>query len=102
MIAATPDRAFEALTDPAILQQAITGCEDGRPARTNITPTSSLSARGGNYVGKVRLTDKQPPHKFTLKLEGERRAGLRERHDPRRAARKGRGPNCATADVQVD
>ena len=73
-IAAAPARVFEALTDPAILQRAIPGCEkmektgdDAYNAHLKI----GVASIKGSYVGKVRLSDKMPPHKFTLHLEGK-------------------------------
>ena len=73
-IAAAPEQVFAALTDPAMLQRSIPGCE--RMEKTgedeyNAHLKIGVAAIKGNYVGKVRLSDKQPPHKFTLHLEGK-------------------------------
>lgn len=73
-IAAAPDRVFASLVDPAVLQQAIPGCEkmekvgeDDYLAHLKL----GVASIKGRYVGKVRMTNKAPPHKFTLRLEGK-------------------------------
>ena len=78
-IAAPPARVFEALTDPAMLQRVIPGCEklektgdDEYSAQLKI----GIASVKGSYVGKVRMTDKQPPHQFTLHLEGKGAPGF--------------------------
>ena len=78
-IAAPPTRVFEALTDPAILQRAIPGCEKLEKTgedEYNAHLKIGLAAIKGSYVGKVRLTDRQPPHKFTLHMEGKGAPGF--------------------------
>lgn len=73
-IAAPPDRVFASLVDPGVLQQAIPGCErmekigeDEYNAHLKI----GVASIKGSYTGKVRMTEKTPPHKFTLQLEGK-------------------------------
>jgi carbon monoxide dehydrogenase subunit G len=73
-IAAAPARVFEALTDPGILQKAITGCEKMEKTgddEYNAHLKIGIASIKGSYVGKVRLSDKQPPHQFTLHIEGK-------------------------------
>ena len=74
-----PDRVFTALTDPAVLQQAIPGCE--KLERTgddeyNAHLKIGIAAVKGSYVGKVRLSDINPPDRFTLHLEGKGAPGF--------------------------
>lgn len=74
IISALPSRVFEALVDPAVLQRVIPGCE--RLEKTgedeyNAHLKIGIASIKGSYVGKVRLSDKQPPHKFTLNMEGK-------------------------------
>ena len=74
-----PDRVFAARTDPAVLQQAIPGCE--KLERTgddeyNAHLKIGIAAVKGSYVGKVRLSDINPPDRFTLHLEGKGAPGF--------------------------
>jgi hypothetical protein len=67
-------KVFASLTDPAILQQAIPGCE--RLEKTgedeyNAHLKLGLAAIKGSYIGKVRLSDRQPPRAFTMHMEGK-------------------------------
>src|SRR6266436_2941745 len=78
-IGASPARVFESLIDPAVLQQAIPGCE--KMVKTaqdeyNVHMKIGIASLKGSYVGKVRLTDQQPPHKFTLHMEGKGTPGF--------------------------
>ncbi|MDO8541757.1 MAG: carbon monoxide dehydrogenase subunit G [Opitutaceae bacterium] len=72
-IAAAPAHVFDRLMEPAFLQQAIPGCEklektgeDEYIAHLKL----GIGSIKGSYAGKVRLTDRQPPHKFTMHLQG--------------------------------
>ncbi|MSU69847.1 MAG: carbon monoxide dehydrogenase [Opitutaceae bacterium] len=73
-IAALPQLVFDRLIDPAVLQQAITGCEklektgaDEYIAHLRL----GIASIKGSYTGKVKLTDQEPPHKFTLHIDGK-------------------------------
>ena len=73
-IPAPRDRVFQAITDPAILQKAIDGCEkmvktaeDSYDAHLKI----GLAGIKGSYVGKVHLKDLQAPQSYTLLIEGK-------------------------------
>ncbi|MBI2925900.1 MAG: carbon monoxide dehydrogenase subunit G [Verrucomicrobia bacterium] len=105
LIAAPPSRVFEQLVDPAILQQAITGCEKMEKTgedEYNAHLKIGLASVKGNYVGKVRVTDKQPPHKFTLNLEGKGGPGFVKGTTRVELAARGPGTELRyTADVQV-
>ncbi|MBM3832395.1 MAG: carbon monoxide dehydrogenase subunit G [Verrucomicrobia bacterium] len=73
-IAAPPQRVFEALIDPHILQQVIPGCEKMEKTgedEYNAHLKLGIASVKGSYTGKVKVTDKQPPHKFTLQMEGK-------------------------------
>ena len=72
-VAASVEQTFEKLNDPAILQRCILGCEkmektgeDQYAARLQV----GLAAMKGNFAGKVRVTEKHPPHDYTLQIEG--------------------------------
>src|SRR5262245_49035319 len=78
-VPAPRDKTFAALTDPAVLQRCIDGCEkmektgeDSYDAHLKI----GVAGLKGSYVGKVRLQDIRPPEAFTLIMEGKGGAGF--------------------------
>jgi len=78
-IPAPRDRVFAAITDPAVLQRVIDGCEkmvktgeDTYDAHLKI----GLAGLKGSYVGKVQLKDKKPPESYTLLIEGRGTPGF--------------------------
>ncbi|MDA1275681.1 MAG: carbon monoxide dehydrogenase subunit G [Verrucomicrobia bacterium] len=78
-IDAAPQHVYEALNDPEILQQSIPGCE--KMERTeednyNAHLKIGIASIKGNYLGKVRLRDKQPHERFTLEIEGKGSPGF--------------------------
>src|SRR5881396_3714510 len=73
-IAAPRDKVFAMLTDPAVLQRCIEGCEKMvRTSEDNYDAHLKIGIAGlkGNYVGKVQLKDKKPPESYTLVMEGK-------------------------------
>jgi len=73
-LAAPRERVFAAITDPAVLQRAIEGCEkmvrsgdDTYDAHLKI----GVAGLKGSYVGKIQLRDQQPPESYTLAIEGK-------------------------------
>jgi len=73
-LAAPRDKVFAAITDPAVLQRAIDGCEkmvktgeDSYDAHLKI----GVAGLKGSYVGKVQLKDLKPPDSYTLVIEGK-------------------------------
>ena len=78
-IGAPRDKVFTAITDPAMLERAIDGCEkmvktgqDTYDAHLKI----GLAGLKGNYVGKVQLKDQKPPESYTLLIEGRGAPGF--------------------------
>ena len=79
LLPAPPDRAYAALNDPAILERCIPGCE-------SLTPTGDgqfdarvkvgIAALKAVYTGRAELRDQQPPHAFTLAVDGKSAAGF--------------------------
>ncbi len=68
------ERVFQAITDPAVLQSIIDGCEkmvktgeDSYDAHLKI----GLAGIKGTYVGKIQLRDIQAPQSYTLSIEGK-------------------------------
>ena len=78
-INAPRDKVFAAITDPAVLQRAIDGCEkmvktgeDSYDAHLKI----GLAGLKGSYVGKIQLKDQKPPDSYTLLIEGKGAPGF--------------------------
>jgi hypothetical protein len=68
------DQVYAAITDPAVLQRVIDGCEkmvktgeDSYDAHLKI----GIAGLKGSYVGKIQLQDKKPPESYTLLIEGK-------------------------------
>jgi uncharacterized protein len=72
-VAAPTDHVWKALNDPAVLKLCIPGCESIEPDGENAyrmamaTKVGPVSAR---FTGKVRLSDIEPPHSYTIRFEG--------------------------------
>lgn len=73
-IPAPRDQVFQAITDPAVLQKIIDGCEkmvktaeDSYDAHLKI----GLAGIKGSYVGKIHLKDLTAPQSYTLIIEGK-------------------------------
>src|SRR5438105_7053113 len=74
-----PERAFQILQDPAILAQAMPGCESLEkigPDEYRMKMKVLLAALSGQFEGKVRITDQSPPTSFRLVVEGSGRIGF--------------------------
>jgi carbon monoxide dehydrogenase subunit G len=68
------DRVFALLTDPAVLQKCIEGCEKMvRTSEDNYDAHLKIGIAGlkGNYIGKVQLKDQHLPESYTLHIEGK-------------------------------
>ena len=73
------DRAYQILQDPAILAQAIPGCENLErigPHEYRMKMKVLLAALSGQFEGKVRITDQTPPTSFRLIVEATGRIGF--------------------------
>ena len=79
LLALPPNEVFNLLTDPAVLQSAITGCERMERVGEDEYKAHLKIGAGmvkGNYVGKVRIAERVPPRKLTLQIEGKGAAGF--------------------------
>ena len=73
-LAAPREKVFRAITDPAVLQRVIDGCEKlVRTAENTYDAHLRIGIAGlkGNYVGRVTLTDLKAPESYTLLIEGK-------------------------------
>jgi carbon monoxide dehydrogenase subunit G len=75
-VTALPERVYAALVDPAILRRCIPGCETltaTGEGRYDATIKIGVAGLSGTYIGRAELRDQQPPHSFTLAVEGKAR-----------------------------
>src|SRR5260370_8392352 len=73
------DRVFNLITDPAVLQRCIQGCEKmERTSEDNYNAHLKIGIAGlkGSYVGKVQLQEKLVPESFKLLMEGKGAPGF--------------------------
>jgi carbon monoxide dehydrogenase subunit G len=78
-VAAPRERVFAALTDPAVLQRCIDGCEsfarreDGTyEARLRV----GIGSVKGVFTGHARMEDVHPPASYTLHVDGRGAPGF--------------------------
>ena len=79
VLAVAPERAYQILQDPAILAEAIPGCESLEkigPDEYRMTMKMALASLSGAFEGKVRITEQTPPESFRLVVEGSGRVGF--------------------------
>jgi len=104
-IAQPPDRVFAALTDPAVLQRCIPGCEELKPigadayqARVRI----GVAGLKGTYSGRAEVRDKRPPESLALVFDGKGAPGFVRGTATVRLAPAGDGTRVTSnAEVQV-
>ncbi len=76
---ASPDKVWNVFNDPAVLQKATPGCKSLEaigPDEYQAQLSLGVAAIKGNYTGKIKLTDKQPPGHYRLVLEGSGAPGF--------------------------
>lgn len=69
MLHASPERVWQAITDPTVLACVIPGCREFKPMGENdyaLTVTLGVASIKGSYTGRVRLADLDRPHALTL------------------------------------
>ena len=73
-IPATREKVWEALNDPAILQQCIPGCETLEKSGDNelkATVRMKIGPVSAKFGGKVTLSDMDPPNGYQISGEGQ-------------------------------
>ncbi|HEX5732786.1 MAG TPA: carbon monoxide dehydrogenase subunit G [Blastocatellia bacterium] len=76
---ASRDRVFKALTDPAVLQRSIPGCERLEQTAENsysVTLRAGVGSIKGTFTGNVGLEDVQPPSHFRMGIDGKGQPGF--------------------------
>jgi carbon monoxide dehydrogenase subunit G len=73
-VPAQREKVFALLTDPAVLQRCIAGCEKmERTAQDHYNAHLKIGVAGlkGSYVGQVQLQDKRAPESYKLLMDGK-------------------------------
>lgn len=73
------DTVWEALNDPAVLQACIPGCEAMERLEADVYETAVTTRVGpvkARFRGHIRITDAEPPERYTLSFEGQGGAGF--------------------------
>ena len=68
------DKVWAILNDPAILGRHMPGCESLEPTGADefkATLKVGVAAIKGTYIANLRITDKAPPERYTLHVEGQ-------------------------------
>jgi len=76
---ASPERVFETLIDPVVLQRCIPGCERLEKTGENAYSTTLRAGVGsikGLFAGNVRLEDMEPPLRFRMVVDGKGQPGF--------------------------
>src|SRR5258708_6536734 len=78
-IPASPERVFQALTDPAVLQKCIPGCQELNKTGEN-QYSAKLSAGVGSiksvFTATIAMEDLVPPTHYKLVVEGKGQPGF--------------------------
>jgi hypothetical protein len=78
-VSAPRDRAFHALTDPAVLQECIPGCQEMEKTGDNqykATLSAGIGPVKGVFAANITLRDIVAPEHFTLVVEGKGQPGF--------------------------
>ncbi|MFN7918707.1 MAG: carbon monoxide dehydrogenase subunit G [Bryobacteraceae bacterium] len=99
------DRAFHAMQDPAVLTQCMPGCEGLVRIGDNeyeMKMKMALAAFSGQFQGKVRIADSNPPSSFKLIVEGSGKVGFMKGEGNLSLAEEGAATKVSyEGDVQV-
>ncbi len=74
IVNAPPDAVWTALNDPAVLKDAIPGCESlERTTDTEwrVVVAAKVGPVSARFNGRIELADLDPPTAYTLKFEGQ-------------------------------
>ncbi len=75
-VPASLEKTYAALTDPEVLRRCIPGCErllSTGHGHYDAAVKIGVAGLRGTYVGRAELRDEQPPHSFTLAVDGKAR-----------------------------
>jgi carbon monoxide dehydrogenase subunit G len=78
-INAPRERLWESLNDPAFLKVCLPGCESLEavgPDQYQAALTVGIAVVKGKYTGSVTLSEKEPPQRFRMQVEGKGTGGF--------------------------
>lgn len=67
------ERVWKMLLDPAVLKASLPGCEkleEVGPDEYTATMKIGVAMIKGTFTGKVKITDKQEPERYSMSVEG--------------------------------
>lgn len=103
--AAPPTRVWDVLMDTAAIADCVPGCQELTPIgndRFRAKLAVVVAAVTGNFDATIELAEKTPPHGYTLRVEGQSRAGfVKGSSHVELADVEGQTRVNVTADVQV-
>lgn len=79
MLNAPRERMWQSLNDPAFLKLCLPGCESmeaSGPDQYQAILTVGIAAVKGKYTGTVTLSEKEPPQRFTMQVQGKGPGGF--------------------------
>jgi len=75
----SPERAYALLQDPEVLAQAMPGCEEMVETGTGeyqMKMKLLIASLSGQFQGKVKLTEPNPPQSFRMQVDGNGKIGF--------------------------
>jgi carbon monoxide dehydrogenase subunit G len=79
LLNAPQDRVWQCLNDPDFLKECLPGCESMEatgPDQYRATLTVGIAAVKGKYTGTVTLSEKEPPQRLKMQVEGKGTGGF--------------------------
>jgi uncharacterized protein len=73
------ERVWQLLNDPAFLKACLPGCESldaTGPDQYQAALSIGIAAVKGKYIGTVTLSEKEPPQRFKMRVEGKGTGGF--------------------------
>ena len=102
---APPERVWNLLMDTAAIAACVPGCQELTPIgndRYQAKLSVAVSAVTGSYDATIALEDKDPPHGYTLRVDGQGRPGFVKGVARMKFTEEGGGTRLhVAADVQV-
>ena len=74
VVNAPPDRVWTALNDPAVLKDAVPGCESFErvtDTEWRVVVAAKVGPVAARFNGRITLADLAPPTAYTMKFEGQ-------------------------------